>query len=120
MFAAKNRVRRSGRGDDDVGAVARVVEVVELDGFAVESVRQANGAVVSTIGDENRGTAMRHQVARRQFAHLARAHNENGLAVQRPENLFGQLDCHRCNGDRGRSHGSLRAHALGHGEGARK
>jgi hypothetical protein len=91
VFAAENGVGRAGRGDDDVGAVAGVIKVVELDGLAVEFLRQADGAVVGAVGDEDGGAAVSHQVAGGEFAHLAGADDEDRLPFQRPENLFGKL-----------------------------
>src|SRR5579859_4294967 len=49
MFAAEDGLRRSGRSDDDVGAVAALVEVVELNGLAVEAVRESNCPVIRPI-----------------------------------------------------------------------
>ena len=118
MLAAEDGVGRAGRGDDDVGAVAGVVEVVELDGLAVELLRQADGAFVGAVGDEDRGAAVGHQVAGGEFAHLAGADDEDVLALQRAENLFGQFHRDRGDRDRRRSNGGLAAHALGDGEGA--
>ena len=98
MFAAEDRVGRARRGDDDVGAVAGVIQVLELDGLAVKPLRQSDRTIVGAIRDEDGGAAVGHQVAGGEFAHLAGADDEDGLPFQRPENLFGQLDCDR--GDR--------------------
>ena len=118
VFAAEDGVRRAGRGDDDVGAVAGVVQVLELDGLAVELLRQADGAIVGAVGDEDRGAAVGHQVAGGEFAHLAGADDEDRLPFQRAENLFGEFDRDRGDRHRRRSDGGLGAHALGDGEGA--
>ena len=118
MLAAKDGVRRTCRGDDDVGAVAGVVEIVELDGLAVELLRQTDGPFVSAVGDEDRRATMRHQVAGGEFAHLAGAHDEYRLPFQRPENLLSQFHRDRRDRHRRRSHCRLAAHALGYGEGA--
>ena len=44
MFAAEDGVGRASRGYDDVGAIAGGIKIVELDGLAVEFLRQSNGA----------------------------------------------------------------------------
>ena len=93
VFAAKDRVGRARRGDDDVGAVARVIQVLELDGLAVKPLRQSDRTIVGAIRDEDGRAAMSHQVAGGEFAHLAGADDEDRLPFQRPENLFGQLHC---------------------------
>ena len=59
---------------------------------------------------------MRHQMARREFAHLTCANDKNILPLQRAENLFGQLHRNRRDRNRGRPHGGLRTHSLGHGK----
>ncbi len=91
MLAAENGVRRAGRGDDDVRAVTRVIQVVKLDGLTVELLRQSDGAVVRAVGDEDRSTAVGHQMACGQFAHLASADDKNVLALQGSENLLSQF-----------------------------
>ena len=91
MLAAEDGVRRAGRGDDDIGAVAGVIQIIELDGLAVESLREADGALVGAVGNEDRGTAMRHQVTGGEFAHLAGADDEDRLPFQRPENFLGEF-----------------------------
>jgi len=118
VLAAKNSVGRAGRGDDDIGLVAGIVEILELDGLTVEPLRQSDGAFVGAIGDKDRSAAMRHQMPGREFAHLARPDDENVLALQRTENLLGQFHRDRSNGNRRRSHRSLAAHAFGDGKGA--
>ena len=59
-----------------------------------------------------------HQVAGGEFAHLAGADDEDRLPFQRAEDLLGEFDRNRGDGDRRRSDGGLGAHALGDGEGA--
>jgi len=82
----------AGGCDDDVGAVAGIVEVVELDGLAVEPLREAYGPIVGAIGNENRTATVGHQVAGGEFAHLSGADEKDVLAVQASEDLLGQLD----------------------------
>ena len=95
VLAAENGVRRSGGSDDDVGAVAGGVEILELDGLSVELLRQADGALVGSVGDKDRSAAVGHQVAGSEFAHLAGADDEDRLPFQSPEDLFGQLNRNR-------------------------
>ena len=118
VFGLEDEVGRAGRGDDDVGAVAGVVEPAELDRLPVEFLRQADGAIVGAIGDEDRRGAVRQQMAGRQFAHLPCADQVDALAVQGAEDLLGQFDRDRGDRNRGRSDRGLGAHALGDGKGA--
>src|ERR1700732_2360286 len=53
MFAAEDGVWRAGRSDDDVGAIAGVIQVVELDGLPFELLRQADGPLIRPIGHED-------------------------------------------------------------------
>ena len=55
---------------------------------------------------------MRHQVASREFAHLARANQEDIFPLQGAENLFREFHGDRCDRDGRRSHCSLAAYAL--------
>ena len=120
MFFAENRMRRAGGGDHDVGAVDRVVELLERRSASpLNFWASADGAFVGAIADENLIRAVRQQVPRRQLAHLARADQVNALALQIAEDLLGQIDRDRRDRDRRRGDRGLGAHALGHGEGAR-
>ncbi len=76
------------------------------------------GAIVGAIGDKDGFRAVGEQMARRQFAHLARAHQIHVLALQRSENLLGQFHRDRGHRHRRRTHGGFGAHPLGHGESA--
>src|ERR1700685_285898 len=49
MFGTEYGNRRSSRGNDDIGAVACVVKVVELNGFTAKFVRESGGTLESTI-----------------------------------------------------------------------
>ena len=98
VFAAKDRVGRARRSDDDVGAVARVIEILELDGLAVKPLRQSDRTIIGAVRHKDGGAAVGHQVAGSEFAHLAGADDEDRLPFQGSENLFGEFDCNR--GDR--------------------
>jgi len=56
---------------------------------------------------------MSQEMAGREFAHLAGADQQNMLALQRTENLLGQLDGHGSDGYGGGTNGSLAADTLG-------
>src|SRR4029077_6506756 len=89
-----------------------------FDGLSVELLRQADGAVVSAVGHEDRRATVGHQVACGELAHLACANDKDFLALQRSENLLREFDRNRSNRHRRCSDGSLAAHALGDGKGA--
>ena len=99
-------------------AIAGVVKSAEFDGLSVELLGQADSAIVSAVGDENRRGAVRKQVPRRQFAHLSGADQVNVLALQRSENLLGQFDRDRGHRNGRRAYRGFRAHSLGYGESA--
>src|SRR5580698_5130933 len=80
MFAAKNGVRRTGRGDDNVAAITSVVQASELNGLAIKLVGEANGAVVGAIGNEDGFRTVGQQMTCRQLAHLARTHQKDVFA----------------------------------------
>ena len=92
VLAAENRVRRSGGSDNDVGAVAGGVEILELDGLSVELLREADGALVGSVGDKDGSAAVGHQVAGSELAHLAGANDEDRLPFQSPKDFFSQLN----------------------------
>ena len=89
-------------------------------GFAVELLGQRGGALVGAIADVNLAGAVRQQVARSQFAHLARADQVDALAFEVAEDLLGQIDRDRSDGNRRRGNGGLGAHSLGNRKGARE
>src|SRR5580698_7473860 len=96
MFAAKEGAGRAGRSDHNIAAITRVVQAAELDGLAIELLSQANSAVVSAVGYEDRLGAMGQQVTRGQFTHLSRTHQKNVLALQRSKDLLRKLHCYGC------------------------
>ncbi len=93
MLATENCLRRTGGSDHDIGTVAVVVKIVEADGLTFEAMRQAYGAIISPVGNEDRFAAMSNQVAGGEFAHLAGSHDKNILALQRAEYLFSEFNC---------------------------
>ena len=76
----------------------------------------ATRALVGAVGDVNLAGSVGHQMARRQFAHLACSDQVDALALQVAEDLLRQIDGHR--GDRygGRGDRGLGADPLGDGE----
>ena len=67
-----------------------------LGHVALEFLGHAAGALLGAVGDKDCACALLHQMACGQFAHLARADQEDGAALQRAEDLACQI-----NGDRG-------------------
>ena len=120
MLAAEDGMGRAGGGDDNVRAVGGFVELLKKHHLAAELGCQLLGVLIGAIGDEDAGGSVRHQVSRRQFAHLAGADKINCAAVQRTEDLFCELHGDGGHGNRRRAHGSFAAHALGNGKGARQ
>ncbi len=100
--------------EDDIGPVAGFVELLEADRLAAELVRQFDSTVVGSIGNKDRCRAMREQVPGGKLAHLARAHQVHVFAVQRTEDLLGELNGHGRNGHGRRSHSCFGAHSFGH------
>src|SRR5271166_2965830 len=56
-------------------------------------------------------------MTRSQLAHFACAHQEDGTPLQRSEDLTGQIDSHRGDGDRVRTDSGFRSRLLGGGKG---
>jgi hypothetical protein len=91
VLAAEDGVRGTGRCNDDVGPVAGIVQIFEMDRLPFEFIGKADGPVIGAIGDEDGSATMGHQMARSQLAHLAGADQVNVLAVKIAEDLFGQF-----------------------------
>ncbi len=60
VFAAEDGMRRAGRSNNDVGAIARVIQVIELDRLAVELLRQTDSAFIGAVGDEDGSATVCH------------------------------------------------------------
>ncbi len=112
-------------GDDDVGAVGLLVELVERnhacgDRRGAERVGDLLGAVFGAVADEQRGAALLDEVAGGEVGHLARADEQDGLGVQRAEDLPGELGGDRGDGDGGAADLGFGADLFGNGEGTLK
>ena len=110
---------------DDLGGAgeARAVDcngaVGELHGdLAGDLAGELRGALGSSVGDEDGGCSLLDEVARGEVGHLARADDEDGLALQAAEDLAGEIDGDGCDGDGGAADPGFGADALGDGEGA--
>src|SRR5207253_4708919 len=71
MLAPEDGVRRAGGCDNNVGAIAGVVELFKTDSFTAEPGSQLPCALVRAIGYKNRSRAVRQKVTCSQVAHLA-------------------------------------------------
>src|ERR1700678_1281460 len=98
MLAAKDRPRRAGGGDDDVGLVCARVKVIKGDSPAPKALGQLFCAFVGAVGPQNGSGALVHQVASRLLANLARADDQDLLVLERAKYLSCQL--HRNRGNR--------------------
>jgi len=106
-----------GGGENDVGLVQLIEQVVEADRLAVEFVRQPLRPLEGPVGNHQPAHAVVEEVLGRQFAHLAGADQHDGLVGEIVEDLAGQL--HGGKGDGNRRGGDLRfgADPLGNGKG---
>ena len=112
LLLAEDRMRRRGRGDDDVGAHELRGQLVERDDAAVEALGQRARAVGVAVGDEDRAHAAAGQRLRRQLARLAGADDHDVRVGLAAEDVHRELDGDRRDrrapvADRG-----LRAHSL--------
>ena len=103
-------------------SAGRFVELLKLDNLGTTApsklLGHAAGALLGAVGHQDGARALLHQVARGQFAHLARAHQEHRPPLQRAEDLARQVDGHRSDGNRIRADSGLGAHLFGRGKGA--
>ena len=74
VLPAEDGMRRAGRSDHDIAAVACLIELLKVDSLAVEFLRQVCCAVVGTVGYKDGRAAMGEQVTSSQFAHLSGSH----------------------------------------------
>ena len=82
------------------------------------SAARSLGAGLGAVGDDEVGGAVLDEVAGGELGHLAGADQEHGLSVKRAEDLAGEVDGDRSDGDAGGADLGLGADTLGHGEGA--
>ena len=120
MLAPEQRLRSGGRGQHDVGASNRLVELLERQCLSAKGFRQLHSAFVGPVRKKNVLGASRNQVAGRQFGHLARAYDIHSPVSQRAENLFCQLHGNSRNRNTRAADGRLRAYPLGHRKRPRK
>ena len=118
LVLVQDVMRRAARGDQDIHLGQHADEARVLDRRALEQLRHFDGALVRAVGDEDVRRAGAAQVARGQFRHLARARDHDGAVGQRAEDLARQFDRGIAHRDRHLADAGLRAHALGHAEGA--
>ena len=121
--AAEDLLRGAGGADDDVGAVGLGVELLEGQdlggaGGAAELGGEALGAGLGAVGDDEIGGAVLDEVAGGELGHLAGADEQDGFSGQGAEDLAGEVDGDRGDGDAGGADLGLGADALGDGEGA--
>ena len=117
LLAAHDRVRRGGRGDDDVGLQQLLREFVQADDRATEALREAERAVGVTVGDEDRADALVCERLRGQLARLTRAEQHHAPLGQVAEHVLGEVHGHRGHGHARGADAGLRAHALARRQG---
>ena len=69
-----------------------IEEVFEADRLAVELLRQPLGPLIGAVGNHDAAHTAVQEVLGRQFAHLARADQHDGLVGEIAEDLFCQLN----------------------------
>ena len=74
VLRAEDSMRRARRSDDDIAAVACLIELLKVDSLAVEFLRQVCCAVVGTVGHKDGRATMGEQMTSSEFAHLSRSH----------------------------------------------
>ena len=85
-------MRRAGGTDDDVGAIDRIVELFEGDGFAVELLGQCGGALIRAVAEVDLLGTVGEKMTGSELAHLAGANEIHTRALEVAEYLLGQLD----------------------------
>src|SRR2546425_12823276 len=113
MLPPEDGVWCAGGGDDNIRAIAGLIELLKQNHLAVKFPRQLSRAFMSAIGYKDRSRPMRHQVTRSQFAHLPCANEIDVSSLKRPENLLCQLDRDRGNRYCRRSYGGFRPDSRG-------
>ncbi len=122
--AAEDLLRGAGGGDDDVGAVGLLVELVEGDDAGGDGGRARKSAAIFSarasvrLETRMRGGAVLDEVAGGELGHLACADEQDGLALQAAEDLAGEVDGDGGDGDGAGADLGFGADFLGDGEGA--
>jgi hypothetical protein len=117
LLALDHMMRRTGRGDDDVGAGHLVGECLEADGAAAEAIGQPDRAVVVAVGDEDRVQPLGRERSRRELGGLPGPDDEHAAGLELAEGSLRELDRDRRDRHRPRRDPGLRPRALAGGEG---
>ena len=118
VVALDDVVGRVGRGDDDVGGLELLRQLLEADGAAVEALGEADRAVVVAVGDEDGADAAGDQGAGDQLGGLAGADHQHAAVGEVAEGAARQLDRDRGDRDALLADPGLLAGAAAGGEGA--
>ena len=115
---AQDRQRRRRARHDDVVLVQVLGQLAQLDRTRVEAARQRMTTLQGAVRHGHPRRALRGEMRRAQFDHLAGADQQHVLVVQRREDARGELD--RRGGHRHAVRADLRigAHVFRHREGA--
>src|ERR1039458_4665657 len=113
IIASNDVVWASRRTDHNVSAAHRLPNLTELDRQSAQFFCQSNRMRVSAIAHQYRGNALGNEVARRQFAHLARADYHRRFFLQTTKSLLRQLDGGGTDGHGSFRHVGLRADTFG-------
>ena len=98
LVALDDVVGRVGRGDDDVGLVELLGQLLEADRLAAEALGEADRAVVVAVGDEDGVDAAGDQRPGDELGGLAGADHQHAALGEVAERAPGELD--RDRGDR--------------------
>ncbi len=124
VLGPEDGVWRARGADNDVGAAGRLIKLLKLDDFrlyaALKILCQPPRALGSAVAHQDCAGSLLHQVTRSQFAHFARADQEDRASFERPEDLARQVDGHRGDGHGIRSDSCFAASLFGGGKGALK
>jgi len=116
--SSKDLLRRAGGGDDDVGAVGLLVELIEGDDLAFEVLGDLLGPRLGPVGYEDGSRALLDEMAGGELGHLACSYKEDRLAFEGVEDFSCEVYGDRGDGDGAGAYLCFRADALGYGEGA--
>ena len=91
VLAGNDVLGRTAGGNHDVHLRQRLLELFILHHFAIEQSSHGIGSRARSIGHEYARSAGPPQMARREFSHLTRAHQQHLAIFKRAENLARQL-----------------------------